>query len=510
MRSKDKEKKKNTRKHRFSIRAQFSLIFIACMAGILALCIFVNTVLLEKFYQNEKLSIIKDAHMMVNELVANSDYDKDDLVRELDEISVINNVSIVIVDPGSQILYVSMNCERDMEYVLLGYIFGRESNVQVVDVIEENEDYSVRRVYGYGNDYIEMIGRYSEGVSFLMRIPISNIKESASVANRFFIYVCLIGAVIGGIIIRIVTKRLTKPIEELNGISERMVNLDFEARYTGHHHNEIEVLGENMNKLSESLETAISDLKSANDELQRDIKKKDELDKLRQEFIANVSHELKTPLAIIQGYAEGLKDGISDDPESRDYYCEVIVDEANKMNSMVKQFLMLNQLEYGSEKIVKEEFNASAMISGYIEAAGMLAKQEDIDVIYENSEEIIAWGDEYRAEEVLTNYFSNAVHYCHEDKEGNKYIKIDIKKVDSKIRISVFNTGSNIPEDAVDRLWDKFYKVDKARTREYGGSGVGLSIVKAIQDNIGMEYGLENKENGVVFWYELEGNEYAN
>ena len=503
MRTKATEGKKNKRKHKFSIRVQFSLIFFACIAGILALCIFVNTVLLEKFYQNEKLHIIKDAYAMVNELVDNQDYEREDLVKSLDEISVVNNVSIIIVDSESETLYVSMNCERDMEFVLLGYIFGRENNQQV-EVMETCDDYSIRKVYGYSNDYIEMVGRYREGVSFLMRIPMANIKESAAVANRFFIYVCGIGAILGAIIIRIVTKKLTKPIEELNNISERMVNLDFEARYTGHHHNEIAVLGDNMNKLSESLEQSISELKEANEQLQQDIRKKDELDKLRQEFIANVSHELKTPLAIIQGYAEGLKDGISDDPDSTQYYCEVIIDEANKMNSMVKQFLNLNQLEYGGDEVIMERFDATMLIEGLIESAGMLANQEGIEIIFEQSESMVVWGDEYKAEEVLTNYFSNAVHYCQPDKEGNKYIKFSVEKHDGRIRISVFNTGSHIPEESIDRLWDKFYKVDKARTREYGGSGVGLSIVKAIQEKMRMGYGLENKENGVVFWYELE------
>lgn len=505
-----RSKKKSEKKNKFSIRIQFSLIFIACMAGILALCIFTDTVLLEKFYQNKKLRTIKEAHMMVNELVDNSDYDADDLIKKLDDISVTSNVSIIIVDSGSETLYVSMNCERDMEYVLLGYIFGREGEIKSVDYIEKTDDYTIRKVSEYDTDYIEMVGRYSEGVSFLMRIPVSNIKEAASVANRFFIYVCGLGALIGAIIIYFVSKRLTKPIEELNYVSERMVNLDFDARYTGHHHNEIEVLGVNMNKLSESLEKSISELKAANIELQKDIRKKEELDKLRQEFIANVSHELKTPLAIIQGYAEGLKDGISDDPESMQYYCEVIIDEANKMNSMVKQFLMLNQIEYGEDKTVMERFDASAMISGFVESASMLAKQENIEVRFESNDEMNAWGDEYKAEEVLTNYFSNAVHYCQEDSDGNKYIKIDLERMNGRIRISVFNTGSNIPEDSVERIWDKFYKVDKARTREYGGSGVGLSIVKAIQENMGMGYGLENKTNGVVFWYELEENKYEN
>ena len=174
------------------------------------------------------------------------------------------------------------------------------------------------------------------------------------------------------------------------------------------------------------------------------------------------------------------------------------------MNKMVKQFLTLNQLEFGGETINLERFNLTEMIKNYLQSASVLASQNEIDVEFDDSVSVCAWGDEYKAEEVLTNYFSNAVHYCKKGSDGRKVIRVTLEHIGINVRVNVFNSGDNIPEESIERLWEKFYKVDKARTREYGGCGVGLSIVKAIQDSLGKEYGVLNNPEGVTFWYDLE------
>ena len=130
----------------------------------------------------------------------------------------------------------------------------------------------------------------------------------------------------------------------------------------------------------------------------------------------------------------------------------------------------------------------------------ILTQDKGITVNFTGAEPVFVWGDEFRVEEVVTNYFSNAVNHC----EGEKIIDINIEKENGKAKVTVFNTGSPIPEDSIDHIWEKFYKVDKARTREYGGSGVGLSIVKAIMESMNGRYGVQNFNNGVMFWFELE------
>ena len=224
---------------------------------------------------------------------------------------------------------------------------------------------------------------------------------------------------------------------------------------------------------------------------------------MRQEFTANVSHELKTPIALIQGYAEGLKEGITDDPESMEFYCDVIMDEANKMNTMVKRLLTLNQIEFGNDEPEMERFDINELIASVADANAIRAGQKNMSIVFDNrNEHNFVWADEYKTEEVLTNYISNALNHC----DGKRAIEVRTEKSENggTITVTVYNSGKNIDDEDLERIWEKFYKTDKARTREYGGNGIGLSIVKAIMDSMGQEYGVRNVSDGVEFWFNLD------
>ena len=280
-----------------------------------------------------------------------------------------------------------------------------------------------------------------------------------------------------------------------------MADLDFNAKYTSGGNNELGVLGSNFNTMSEKLQLAITELKTANNELQKDIDHKTEVDNMRREFVSNVSHELKTPIALIQGYAEGLREGINEDPESMQYYCDVIIDEAFKMNKMVKELMTLSQLEAGVDTFSMERFDMTALVLNAIQSSEILLQQNRIQVrTIEIDHPVYVWGDEFKVEEVFRNYFSNAMNHV----GGEKIITISFEIKNEKCRVCVHNTGEAIPEESLEQIWEKFYKVDKARTREYGGSGVGLSIVKAILDAMKQEYGVQNTESGVLFYFELD------
>jgi signal transduction histidine kinase len=386
-----------------------------------------------------------------------------------------------------------------MIHYLLDRVFNE--NTSSYELIEQNEDYimEVAHLKKNGMTYIEMWGTLDNGNLFMVRSVMESIHESVQIANRFLAYVGIFAAIISGILIMIMTERFTTPIRSLTEISKRMAHLDFEVHYQGKEKNEIGVLGQHMNLLSDKLESTISELKTANNELQKDIERKEQVDEIRKEFLSNVSHELKTPIALIMGYAEGLKEEINQDSESRDFYCDVIMDEANKMNIMVKKLLTLNQLEFGNDIVTMERFDIREMIANYLSAADILIKQSEANVIFEEITPCFVWGDEFKIEEVFANYFSNALNHL----DNEKKIIIRFIREEEKTRISVFNTGKPIPQESIPHLYEKFYKVDKARTREYGGSGVGLSIVKAIMDSMNQGYGVINHEDGVEFWFEL-------
>lgn len=327
-----------------------------------------------------------------------------------------------------------------------------------------------------------------------------SIVDSVRVTNSFIQYVGLGVAFISVIIVYLFASYITKPIKDLSSISEKMAELDFNTKYGGQDKGELGLLGHSLNYMSEKLQDNISQLKAANIELKKDIENKIQIDEMRKDFLSNVSHELKTPIALIQGYAEGLKEGISEDPESMDFYCDVIMDEANKMNNMVKKLLTLNQIEFGNEDLIMERFDITELIHSIVNANTIRANQNDIQMIFEETKPVFVWSDEYKIEEVITNYVSNALNHC----EFEKKIIIKIIEKEKCVRVSVFNTGKNIPEEDLNNIWIKFYKVDKARTREYGGNGIGLSIVKAIMDAYDKECGVINHEDGVEFWFELD------
>ncbi|MDF2590463.1 MAG: hypothetical protein K0S41_4306, partial [Anaerocolumna sp.] len=362
--------------------------------------------------------------------------------------------------------------------------------------------YSIYKIFDsrLESNYVELFGILNGDNIILMRTNLESMHESVIIANKFLSYVGVIAVIIGTIIMFYISKRFTKPILQLAGIAKKMSDLDFDVKYNVNTKDEIGELGGSINILSEKLESTISELKVANNELLSDIQDKIQIDEMRKDFLSNVTHELKTPIALIQGYAEGLKDNINDDEESREFYCEVIVDEARKMNNMVKKLLSLNQIEFGKNTVNIERFDIVALIKSVLASTDILFQQKEILLYFDYKEPIYVWADEYMIEEVVTNYISNALNHV----DDPRIIEIKLIQKDDVVRIAVFNTGANIPVEDIDKIWIKFYKVDKARTREYGGSGIGLSIVKAIMTSHNQECGVINHETGVEFWFELD------
>lgn len=486
---------------KYSIKKQFAGVLCFMITGTILICWFINNTFLENYYIKNKQNVLMNVYNYINTASNEGKISTEEFDIEFQKISGKYNISFILLDAETKTLMASANDYELLSRQLLNNIFsvGKSPNIRL---LEKGENYEIRIMLDEWTktEFVEMWGVLDNGNLFLFRNPLESIKESVKLANRFLAYVGILAAVLSALVGFWVSGKIARPIMELTQISERMIHLDFEAKYSGRSKTEIALLGHNINELSGILEQTISELKSANNELQRDIERKNEIDEMRKEFLSNVSHELKTPIALIQGYAEGLKEGISDDIESREFYCDVIMDEAAKMNIMVKKLLTLNQLEFGNDTIAMERFDIVALVRNYIQSSEILTKQKEISVRMEDYPPIYVWADEFKTEEVFMNYFTNAINYALYE----KIIDVKMQMTDNKVRVSVFNTGEPIPEDSLTHLWEKFYKVDKARTREYGGSGIGLSIVKAIMESMNQDFGVINYDNGVEFWYELE------
>ncbi len=507
-----KEKNHKENKPRYSLRLQFTIIFFFLMLGAIGSCWIINSTFLERYYIREKRIALTQMYDTVNAAAVNNSIDSDEFDEQVKRSAGIENISLIVMDAESATVKLHSTDSAAMGSRLWDNLFGKTPDLEerdtissryyLVDELVSEEAYSIRIIYDSRMDLktMELFGVMDDGSFCLLRTALESIHNSSKIANRFMGYIGIAISLLGALIALLLATRLTEPIRELTEISSRMKNLDFSAKYKGESRTEIAELGENINELSEILERTISELKTANNELREDIERKEKTEEMRREFLSNVTHELKTPLALIMGYAEGLQEGVADDPQSAGFYTEVIIDEADKMNRIVTKLLSLNQLEFGKTEFTMVRFDIVGFINGCLQNADMLAKKKDIQVKIQKRPPLYVWADEFWTEEVFTNYFSNAVNHC----KGEKVIDIQFEEKQNCVRVVVFNTGDPIPEASLPHLWEKFYKVDKARTREYGGSGVGLSIVKAIMDQMHQEYGVINYDNGVAFWFELE------
>lgn len=505
---------------RHSIKARFAMVFVGLMAFVLIATWCVNNWFLESFYTMDKVATLEKAYTGIDRIVTETEQKGTDIFEYFKSTYDPNrenegpiqqlfrvlgekyNMNIVLMDSATDQVLISNTGERDyLSSRVQGYIFGK--NMPKVSILKTHDNYFIQKTYDKRSDsyYLESWGYFSDNKTiFLMSTPLASIRESVELANRFLAYVGIAALLVGSLFIYFATKKITSPILQLANLSEKMSNLDFDAKYTGQAEDEIGVLGNSMNRLSDTLKETIGQLRTANTELQQDIEEKIKVDEMRKDFIANVSHELKTPIALIQGYAEGLTEGMAEDPESRDYYCEVIMDEANKMNKMVRQLLTLSALEAGNDAPVMDRFDLTDLIRGVINSVGILIQQKEADVHLEDCGPVYVCADEFKIEEVVTNYLNNALNHL----AGEKKIVITVEDNGEEVLVTVFNTGNNIPEEDIPNLWTKFFKVDKSHTREYGGSGIGLSIVKAIMDSHRKACGVRNVEGGVEFWFTLD------
>jgi len=409
---------------------------------------------------------------------------------------------VIIYDPVHKRLFSTINDESQM----------MDSMNQIVDTLNKSQsevrnrpgEYHITKSHDVlmNADYYDLIGMLDNGYIIVIRTPIAQIESLIGIVNEVFNSVAIGLIVFGSVFILLFSNIFSWPIRILNVSAKKMANLDFSVKAPVVTKDEIGELASSMNTLSEKLESTISELKSANIELSKDIEKKTQMDEMRREFLSHVSHELKTPIALIQGYAEGLKDNMCEDEESREFYTEVIIDEALKMNTMVKRLLTLNEIEFGGVKLNIECFELVGFIKEILAAKSLLLGDSGAEIIFDEQENVNVWADEYMIEEVFTNYLINAIHYVRTD----GIIKVFFEKYQNLVRVNVYNQGDNISEEDLDKIFDKFYKADKARTREYGGNGIGLSIVAATMEAHGKGYGVYNVPDGVVFYFDLDAN----
>lgn len=489
-----------------SVRIRLFLTLSSIILLIILFLVLVNNFVFGQFYLYSKRKALISVYQTVNDY-----YNKgqvSDLESKLEQISIQNDFDILIRDDQDVNIYTS---NKDF-YSTFGQMNEMTSklNIKGGEVIEKNDKFTIRRLKDNKNDitYVVLSSTLDNGYILFIRIPITSIQESVKISNNFLYLMAGITIVISAVIVSYVSRKFTDPILELNDIAKRMSNLDFSHKYNATStDDEINNLGKSINTMSAQLEKTIKQLRENNIELEKDIEEKSKIDEMRKSFISDVSHELKTPIALIEGYSEGLLENVNSDEESRKFYAEVILDEANKMDKLVKKLLELMKLEYGKREFNDQEFNIVELEKEVVRKSKVMLDEQKVEIEFDTEDEIQVFADEFYIEQVVTNYLTNAIKHVKEI-NGVKSIKItnEMNSNENKVRIKVFNTGENIKEEDLIRIWNRFYKIDDSRNRDDGGTGIGLSLVKAIMNNYQNKYGVENKENGVEFYFDLNLN----
>lgn len=488
-----------------SIRVKLFLTLCIVVVIIIAFLILTNNFVLESFYLHSKTQNLIGIYERINNYYLHEQTDSSNLQLELKRAAINNNFDIVIKSDNNISVY-----STNRDFLSNGNDINSIDNIvsQSKNIIYKNDKVIIQKFEDKTNGitFLMFSTELDNGYKLYIRMPFASIRESVRISNNFLYLFGGITILIGGIVVSFISKKFTSPILELNAIANKMAKLDFSHKYqVTDTDDELNDLGKSINTMSDKLERTINQLKENNIELEKDIEEKSKIDEMRKQFISDVSHELKTPITLIQGYSEGLIENVNTDEENKRFYAEVILDEANKMDKLVKQLLDLMKLEYGKRQFNNKEFDICELIREVIRKSKVILEEKNIEVKFKQENPVIVLADDFYIEQVVTNYFTNAMKHVKE-KEDRKLIEIKMQK-DLKantVRISVFNTGDKIKEENLNRIWNRFYKIDESRNREDGGTGIGLSLVKAIMNNYKKEYGVINKEYGVEFYFDLE------
>ncbi len=423
---------------------------------------------------------------------------------DLYSIAANDNVDFEMINPDGSIAYTTKNgssvfgsdhfassSSTESDYASLkpsnNYPAINYENFAIMKKPVTNTEYFV---YSQTIDTGETVHLYSE---------VADVENIVEVAGKVFSFISISLIILMSAVFYLLVAKFTKPLVEMNDITKDMASLNFGRKCGNYGNDEIGELGTSINTLSTTLDATLMDLKDKNGQLEKDIERRHALDNARKSFINNVSHELKTPIAIISGYAEGLCEGISDDPEVIKEYCQIINDESQKMNALVVELLELSKLESGAQPFTPDYFDLGQKTNSLLNHLSLLFEQNGITVVNQIPSPLVCYAQEDKIEIVLKNYITNAVSHC----SGEKRIELRLNETDTLYEIGVFNTGEHISQQDLPEIWDSFYRADKAHGRSENRFGLGLSIVKGIMKNHLCKHGVKNVENGVIFTFEV-------
>lgn len=470
-----------------SIRTRMFLQVGVIVLIAMILILLLNNSLLPNIYTRNEMRTMKEAYTAISE----KSYTDSDFSQTVSNIEKMHRFSIDIYLNDGTPLYLGTD---DL------FSGGGKFTVVKRSDDENGADFQILENEQTKKEYIVYNAKF-DGAEIEIYSQKETIDETARIATLITSVTSITALLLALVYIYFYTGKFTKPLIEMSRVTENMSEMDFSNKCKVKGNDEISQLSQSINNMSDSLDETLKDLSEKNKKLEADIEKEKTLEKIRRDFISNVSHELKTPISIIRGYSEGaglmLESGDSNGAKD---YCDIIVNETEKMNVLVLQLLELSRYESGSIEIEQECFNIFELIDDYASGNEINFKEKGISFSNEIDKNIIGIGDTVKLEMVINNYISNAVSHA----DGEKKISVTSEDLGDRYRIKVFNTGKSVADDDIDKIWISFYRADKSRSRSEGRFGLGLSIVSAIQKLHNQEYGCYNTDDGVCFWFDIK------
>ncbi len=407
----------------------------------------------------------------------------------LEEIEDLYRVKVEFVDISGD----------DLSSKSIAYrkIYGEDFDLNNIKerILEDEELVQLKQEPGSGVNFLEYLSLYENDLIMIVGSPVFPIKQAIDYSTKFYLYALMAALAVSFILNYFFAKIFTSPLRKLTSISHNMADLSFDEKADIKTGDELEELAQSMNYMSEKLEETINKLEDSNIKLKKEIEKERMLEKLRKNFISSVNHELKTPIALISGYAEGLKDGVADE-SSREFYCQVIMDEAKKMDEMVKDLLLISQIESGYFKIKKVPFEISSALKRGLEKFEILIRNKNLRLKTNIDKAVLVWADGNSVDQVINNLLSNAVRYCPDGGD----VEVKLEDFGEELRLGIYNSSNKIDKNELQKIWTPFYRLDKSGSKKYGGTGLGLSIVREILEKHGSRYGVDVVDGGVEFY----------
>lgn len=463
----------------FSIRFKSWLYFIIFTVLIVSLIWFLQMFFIDHYYEEMKVKETQStAQMLKTKYYANPD------TFETEAISVaIKNDIFIRLDTEKTSFVYTPNNGGSSYYSYYTQLYRaketlRASKLKTISTIIE-DDSTGSKLLVYASYMTPNSPRNDDNILFVIA-PLYPVASTISILRVQLFYITIISAILALILALYLSQKISIPINNITNSAVDLSKGNYNVKFEGGHFTELDALAKALNKASYEMQKT---------------------DFYQKDMIANVSHDLKTPLTMIRSYAELVQDISGNNPKKRNEHLQVIIDETNHLNSIVSDMLAMSRMQANTVTMNKVDFDLVEAANTVLATYHILAEQDCYTIEFNSPKSVYVNGDVSKIKQVMSNLITNAIKYCGED----KVIIVNIKRVGRRVRFDVIDHGAGIPEDELTHVWERYYKTSVNHARNAEGTGLGLSIVKGILTIHNAHYGVESKEgSGSNFWFELE------